>query len=295
MSWQLASDVAICRRRGREGLVVDKIIVEDLDRAKRAAEGDALRSALLASISHDFRTPLSAILGAASTLHSMSQVLTESQKADLLATIIDESERLNRFLTNLLDMTKLRSGAVMPNSGLHNLGEVIGSALKRASKILAGHHVEVELVNDVSMVDIDPVLFEHVLFNLLDNTAKYAPLNTTVYIWSWRDRDSIGLRVLDEGQGIPPAELQYIFDSFYRRKEAANVRAGTGLGLEISRGFIEAMHGTITAANRTDRSGAVFTIRLPIPAKTQRAGQIGTPRLSGYSRQPTIGRHEPQQ
>src|SRR5262249_4094703 len=94
-------------------LVVDEIIVEDLDRAKRAAEGDALRSALLTSISHDFRTPLSAILGAASTLHSMSQVLNESQKADLLATIIDESERLNRFLTNLLDMTTLKSGTVV--------------------------------------------------------------------------------------------------------------------------------------------------------------------------------------
>src|SRR5262249_22903067 len=160
------------------------------------------------------------------------------------------------------------------------LGEVIGSALKRASKILAGHHVEVELVNDVSMVDIDPVLFEHVLFNLLDNTAKYAPLNTTVYIWSWRDRDSIGLRVLDEGQGIPPHELKYIFDVSYRGKGGPIGGAGPSLELEISRVFIKATHGPITAANRTDRSGAVFTIRLPIPAKTQRAGQIGTPRLS---------------
>jgi two-component system sensor histidine kinase KdpD len=275
---------------------VDKITVEDLDHTKLATEADGLRSALLASISHDFRTPLSAILGAASTLHSMSQVLTESQKADLLATIIDESERLNRFLTNLLDMTRLKSGAVVPNFGLHDLGEVIGSALKGASKILAGHPVEVELTKEVPMVDLDPILFEQVLFNLLDNAAKYAPPGTSVYIRSWRDRDSIGLRVLDEGDGIPSGELPYIFDKFYRCKEANNVRAGTRLGLEISRGFIEAMHGTITAANRTDRSGAAFTIRLPIPAKTQkRAGQIGTPRLSAYSRQPTIARHEPQQ
>jgi len=249
-------------------LAVDETIVEDLDRAKRAAEADGLRSALLTSISHDFRTPLAAILGAATILRSMSQVLNESQKADLLATIIDESERLNRFLVNLLDMTKLRSGAVVPNSGLHDLGEVIGSALERASKILAGHPVEVELAKDVPMVDIDPILFEQVLFNLFDNAAKYAPPGTTVHIRSWQDQDSVGLRVLDEGEGIPPGELQYIFDRFYRCKEADNVQAGTGLGLEISRGFIEAMHGTITAANRTDRSGAAFTIRLPIPAKT---------------------------
>jgi len=275
---------------------VDEIIVEDLDCAKRAAEAGGLRSALLSSISHDFRTPLAAILGAASTLRSMSQVLNESQKADLLATIIDESERLNRFLANLLDMTKLKSGAVVPNFGLHELGGVIGSALERASKILVGHPVEVELAKDVPMVDIDPILFEQVLFNLLDNAAKYAPPGTPVHIRSWRDRDSVGLKVLDEGEGIPPGELQYIFDSFYRCKEADNVRAGSGLGLEISRGFIEAMHGSIIAANRTDRSGAAFTIRLPIPAKTQqRAEQIGTPHPSANSRQPTIARHEPQQ
>ena len=252
---------------------MDEITVEDLDRAKLATEGDRLRSALIASISHDFRTPLSAILGAASTLQSVSQLLNESQKADLIATIIDESERLNRFLTNLLDMTKLKSGAVVPNSGLHDFGEVIGSALERANKILAGHPIKVELAKDVPMVDIDPILFEQALFNLLDNAAKYAPPGTTVHIQSWRDRDSIGLRVLDEGQGIPSGELQYIFDKFYRCKKADNMRPGTGLGLEISRGFIEAMRGTITAANRTDRSGAAFTIRLPIPAKTQqRAG-----------------------
>ena len=163
---------------------MDEIIVEDLDRAKPTAEGDRLRSALLTSISHDFRTPLAAILEAASTLRSMSQVLNESQKADLLATIIDESERLNRFLTNLLDMTKLKSGAVVPNSRLHDLGEIIVSALERASKILAGHPVEVELAKDEPMADIDPILFEQVLFNLLDNAAKYAPPGTTVHIRS---------------------------------------------------------------------------------------------------------------
>src|SRR5262249_10157670 len=150
-----------------------------------------------------------AILGAASMLRSMSQVLNESQKADLLATIIDESERLNHFLVNLLDMTKLTSGAVVPNSGLHDLGEGIGSALERASKMLAGHPVEVELAKDVPMVDIDPILFEQVLFNLFDNAAKYAPPGTTVHVRSFRDGVSVGLMVLDEGDGIPPGELQH--------------------------------------------------------------------------------------
>jgi two-component system sensor histidine kinase KdpD len=124
---------------------MDEIVGQERDCSKRAAEADRLLPALLASLSHDLRTPLAAALGAARTLRTMSHVLNESQKADFLTTIIDESERLNRFIANLLDMTKLESGAVVPNSGLHDLGEVIGSALERASKILAGHRVEVEM------------------------------------------------------------------------------------------------------------------------------------------------------
>jgi two-component system sensor histidine kinase KdpD len=110
------------------------------------------------------------------------------------------------------------------------------------------------------------VLFEQVLFNLLDNASKYAPPGTTVRIQSWRDGNTVYLQVLDQGAGIPPADLEHIFDKFYRAQKGDQVRAGTGLGLAISRGFIEALNGTIAAANRTDRSGAVFTIKLPVPA-----------------------------
>jgi two-component system sensor histidine kinase KdpD len=233
---------------------------------KRAAEADRLRSALLTSISHDLKTPLASVLGAAGTLRNLSNLLDEQAKADLIATIIDESERLNRFIANLLDMTKLESGAVAPNSALHDIGEVVGSALERASKILAQHRVEVDLAEDLPMVEIDPVLFEQVLFNVLDNAAKYAPPGTTVRIQSWQSGDFVSLQVLDEGEGIPPGDLEHIFDKFYRARKVDQVRAGTGLGLAISRGFVEAMHGTISGANRTDRNGAVFTIRLPVPA-----------------------------
>ncbi len=252
-------------------LAIERVrLVEDLDRAKRAAEADRLRSALLTSISHDLKTPLAAVLGAAGTLRSLSDDLDEHAKADLVATIIDELERLNRFIANLLDMTKLELGAVVPNAALHDLGEIVGSALERASKILSRHRVEVDLAKDLPMVQIDPVLFEQALFNLLDNAAKYAPAGTAVRIQSWRDPDGVGLMVLDEGEGIPPGDLEHIFDKFYRARKADHVRAGTGLGLAISRGFVEAMHGTIVAGNRADRTGAVFTIRLPIPADTQK-------------------------
>ena len=247
-------------------LAIERVyLVEDVDRAKRTIETDRLRSALLTSISHDLKTPLAAVLGAAGTLRDLPAALTDAEKADLLATIIDESERLNRFIANLLDMTKLESGAIVPNAAPHDLDEIVGSALRRAGKILARHRVELELASALPMVDVDAVLFEQVLFNVLDNAAKYSPEGTTVRIRSWRDRDAVCLEVLDEGDGIPPADLEHIFDKFYRVEKGDQVRAGTGLGLAISRGFIEAMHGTITAANRSDRSGAVFAIRLPIP------------------------------
>jgi two-component system sensor histidine kinase KdpD len=252
-------------------LAIERVdLVEDLERARRTAETDRLRSALLTSISHDLKTPLAAVLGAAGTLRDLSHALTEAEKAELLATVIDESERLNRFIANLLDMTKLESGAIVPNTALHDLGEIVGSSLRRAGKILARHHVELELAAGLPMLNLDAVLFEQVLFNLLDNAAKYSPEGTTVRIVGWRDNESVWLQILDEGEGIPAADLELIFDKFHRAQKGDHVRAGTGLGLAISRGFVEALRGTITAANRADRPGAVFTIRLPVPAATEK-------------------------
>ena len=252
--------------RDQGALAIERVrLVEDMDRVERAAETERLRSALLTSISHDLKTPLAAVLGAAGAMRDLGSKLSDAEKLDLLSTIIDESERLNRFIANLLDMTKLESGAIAPNVALHDLGEVVGSALRRAGRILAHHRVELELAPDLPMLKLDAVLFEQVLFNLLDNAAKYAPIDTTVRIQGWRSRDSVWLCVLDEGNGIPLQDLDHIFDKFYRAQKTDQVRAGTGLGLAISRGFVEAMHGTIVAANRTDRSGAAFTISLPIP------------------------------
>ena len=252
-------------------LAIERVkLVEEMDRVERAAETERLRSALLTSISHDLKTPLAAVLGSAGTLRDLAENLSAAEKAELLGTIIDESERLNRFIANLLDMTKLESGAITPNVALHDLGEIVGSALRRASRILSRHEVALELAPDLPMLRIDAVLFEQVLFNLLDNAAKYAPAETTIRIQAWRDGEAVYLRVIDEGSGISPSDIDHVFDKFYRAQKTDQVRAGTGLGLAISRGFVEAMHGTIVAANRTDRAGAMFTIRLPIPRETQR-------------------------
>ncbi|MGM4930886.1 DUF4118 domain-containing protein [Tardiphaga sp. 619_E2_N8_5] len=254
----------------QSALAIERVqLVEDMDRAQRNVESDRLRQALLTSISHDLKTPLASVLGAASTLRDLSPKLSEAEKADLLGTVIDESERLNRFIANLLDMTKLESGAVVPNAALQDLTEIVGSALRRAGKILSRHRVALDLSPNLPMLELDAVLFEQVLFNLLDNAAKYAPDDTTIAIRAIRDKESVSLQVMDEGAGIPPADLEQVFDKFYRANKGDHVRAGTGLGLAISRGFVEAMHGTISATNRADRSGAVLTIRLPVPPASE--------------------------
>ena len=248
-------------------LAIERVrLVEDLDRAKLLSETDRLRQALLTSISHDLRTPLASVLGAASTLRDLDGALDPEAKLDLLGTVIDEAERLNRFIANLLDMTRLEAGAVAPNRAETDVGEIVEAALRRAAKILTAHRVEVETAPDLPPLALDAVLFEQALFNLLDNAAKYAPEGTAIRVQSWQDGRRLVLQVLDEGDGIPAGDVERIFDKFYRARKGDRVRAGTGLGLAIARGFVEAMGGTLTASNRTDRAGAAFTLAFPAPA-----------------------------
>ncbi len=252
-------------------LAIERVnLVEDVDRARLIAETDRLRAALLTSISHDLRTPLASILGSAT---SLSEALDASTRLSLIRNIQDEAERLNRFIGNLLDMTRLESGPLRLRTGAIELSDAIGSALRRASKILAEHRTQVMLQQDLPMLDLDEVLFEQVLFNLLDNAGKYAPTGSLITIKAWQDGGSVVVQVLDEGPGIPPADLERVFDKFYRVGGADRRRAGTGLGLAICRGFVEAMHGSITVNNRTDRPGAAFTMRLPVFAEAERAAE----------------------
>jgi two-component system sensor histidine kinase KdpD len=247
-------------------LAIERVtLARDLHLARLQAETDRLRSALLTSISHDLRTPLASILGSATSLASRRVELDQATEDALLATIVEVADRLNRFIGNLLDMTRLESGALQPRGDLTVLSDLFGAALARANKILARHEVEVDLAAGLPMLNLDMVLFEQVLFNLLDNAAKYAPPGSLIQLRAYRDGEQVILQVIDEGEGIPPRDVARIFDKFYRAQGEDRQRAGTGLGLAICRGFVEAMGGTITAANRTDRSGAIITITLPVP------------------------------
>jgi len=238
-------------------------LAEAIDRARVMAETERLRAALLTSISHDLRTPLATIIGSLTSLRSYGASYDDKTRDEFMATIQAEAERLNRFIGNLLDMTRLEAGAIDLKPELADLAEIVGTALQRTAKLLAAHRVVIEIDPDMPMLRTDYLLLEQALFNLLDNAAKYAPAGSRVLIRGRRDGGSVLVEIVDEGPGIPAQELERIFDKFYRVQAQDRQRAGTGLGLPICRGFVEALGGTISAGNRRDGSGAVFAIRLP--------------------------------
>ncbi len=256
-------------------LAIERVnLVEDIERARITAETDRLRAALLTSLSHDLRTPLASILGSATSLSSSGQVLDELTKRELLHTIRDEAERLNRFIGNLLDMSRLESGPLSLRTQRVDIVDIVGSVLRRATRVLAEHKTDIRLQPDLPMLDLDEVLFEQILFNLLDNAAKYAPAGSTITISAVRDRNAVRLQIIDEGPGIPAPDIPHVFEKFYRAGGGDRRRAGTGLGLAICKGFVEAMAGTIEVANRTDRTGAIFTVKLPVPSNALGAVEV---------------------
>jgi two-component system sensor histidine kinase KdpD len=237
-------------------------LAETIDQARLQVETERLRNAMLTSVSHDLRTPLTTIIAAHSTLKAMGPTGDPAIRTELVERAQDEAERLNRFIGNLLDMTRLESGSLNIRLEPIDLVDVIESALERARPLLANHVVDVDLDPDLPMASADFLLLEQVVFNLLDNAAKYSPPNTTIGVRAQGDKGGVTIAVMDQGEGIPEPSLETIFNKFTRLQVGDKKRAGTGLGLPICRGFVEAMGGTVTAANRQDRPGAIFSIRL---------------------------------
>jgi two-component system, OmpR family, sensor histidine kinase KdpD len=252
-------------------------LAQEMATARLAAETERLRSALLASLSHDLKTPLASILGAVTSLRAFNDLYDSKARDELAATIEDEAERLTRFVANLLDMTRLDSGEIQIETAPVDLGEVIATALQRAGRLLAAHRIELNVASNLPLVSADAVLLEQVLVNVLDNGAKYTPAGTLIQIEAAAEPDGIRLDVIDEGPGIPESELERVFEKFHRAAERDRRRAGTGLGLAIARGFIQALGGTISVSNRQDRPGARFSIRLParlyVPAPSNEAAE----------------------
>jgi two-component system sensor histidine kinase KdpD len=256
---------------GRQAaLALERVMLaERAQREQVQVEAERLRTALLSSLSHDMRTPLGAITGAASSLLADGDAggaLAEPTRRGLLKSILAESERMNRLIGNLLDMIRLESGALEPQRDWQPLEEVVGVALIRLEERLREHPVEVRLPPDLPLVLLDGLLIEQVFVNLLENAVKYTPAGTPLEISASVQDGAIVVDVADRGPGFPPGEEGRLFDKFYRVPGAA-VAGGVGLGLTICRGVVTAHGGRIWAENRAG-GGAAFHFTLPL---------VGTP------------------
>ncbi|MFN8493023.1 MAG: sensor histidine kinase KdpD [Caldilineaceae bacterium] len=229
-------------------------------------ETERLRNTLLSSISHDLRTPLASITGAASSLLDSNGALPPATHHELLTTIVEESERLNYLLSNLLDMTRLEAGTVQVHKEWQPLEEVIGSALTRLARQLQDRQVTTQLPPDLPLAPLDGVLIEQVLTNLLENVIKYTAAGSPLEIQVHATKGEVFVSVADHGPGLPEQQQERIFAKFYRL-HPDDLQHGAGLGLTISRGIVEAHGGRIWAANRADGSGAIFTFTLPLDGK----------------------------
>jgi two-component system sensor histidine kinase KdpD len=239
-------------------------LVADVEAARLANETERLRSALLSSLSHDLRTPLVSILGAAASLINYGDEIDTNDRRELAATIQDEAERLNRFVQNLLDMTKLGSGALKPNADWADLHDIVRAAVDRSNKLSKDRQIKIDIDPQMPLLCVDSVLMGQVFFNLIDNACKYSPLGSTVTVWARNRKGRAYIEVCDQGPGIPEADRERVFDMFYRVEAVDKQTAGTGLGLAICRGIVELHHGTITAEPGLHGTGTCIVIHLPL-------------------------------
>ncbi|HTE36630.1 MAG TPA: DUF4118 domain-containing protein, partial [Reyranella sp.] len=243
-------------------------LAADIDQARLGAERERLRSSMLTSVSHDLRTPLASIIGALSSFRSYRDRYDDTTRDDLLGTALSEAERLDRFVGNLLDMTRLDAGVIVPKRETVEVGDLISTTLRRAAPVLKDRVVVSTVAPDLPTLSLDFVLAEQALFNILDNAAKYSASGGRIEVEGRRADGRIKggrleIVVRDDGPGIDPAALDRLFDKFYRADDGDRRRAGTGLGLAIAKGFVEVQGGTIAARNRRDRSGAEFVVSYP--------------------------------
>jgi two-component system, OmpR family, sensor histidine kinase KdpD len=240
---------------------------EQADAARRAwerLEAERLRNTLLSAVSHDLRTPLSAITGSVSSLTETGDRLAPEARTEMLQTIAAEAERMERLINNLLDMTRLESGGLVLKKEWQPLQEVVGSALHHLDRQLRGREIKLSVPADMPLVLIDAVAIEQVLVNLLHNALEYTPASAPIEITATAATDEVTLAVADQGPGLPPGTEQRLFEKFYRAPvSVGQTRVGVGLGLAICKGIIEAHGGRIIAGNRPGGGGAIFSFALP--------------------------------
>jgi two-component system sensor histidine kinase KdpD len=224
-----------------------------------------LKTALLNAVSHDLRTPLASVLASAESLRQPDVDWSEEERQDFLLTIEQEAQRLNNIVGNLLDLSRIQGGTLHPDRGWYEPGGLIADVVARLRARYPQHAFACDVPPDLPPVYLDPVEIDQVLTNLLDNAAKYSPTGTKIWLSAQRDERELRVQIADRGRGLPEEALRHLFTPFYRVPQHRSQPGppGTGLGLAVARGLIEAHGGQIWAANR-DGGGATFTFTLPL-------------------------------
>ncbi|MGW8369391.1 MAG: sensor histidine kinase [Gammaproteobacteria bacterium] len=237
-------------------------LVGQLQQANLTSERERLRAALLSSVSHDLRTPLSSIIGSASSLVAYEEALKEEDKRALLQSVLEESERLDRYIQNLLDMTRLGQGMLQLRWDWEDTLDLVSAASRRLRLPSRGIHLKTDVSRYAQFIYVHGDLIEQALVNLLENAARYSPPGATIVVRALRKNGEVHIEIRDEGPGIPEDKREKIFDPFYRISKQDS-QSGTGLGLTICRGIIRAHGGEIEADSPADGRGALFRIRIP--------------------------------
>lgn len=240
-------------------------LVTDLEQARLVTETEQLRSALLSSVSHDLRTPLASIIGSTSSLLEYGESFSENDRCELLTTILEEAQRLDRYIQNLLDMTRLGQGSLKLRRDWVDLHDIVSSSITRLQNALKGIVIDIDIAETVPLLWVHGVLIEQAVVNLLDNAMRFSPENGRIRITGRSGDNRIEMNICDEGPGIPENEREKIFDMFYtvRRGDMGTLQ-GTGLGLAICRGMIAAHGGDVSAHNGLNNRGTCMRITLPI-------------------------------
>ncbi|MDD5254878.1 MAG: DUF4118 domain-containing protein [Candidatus Omnitrophica bacterium] len=223
---------------------------------------EKLQTALLNSVSHDLRTPLSSIAGSLSALLDNDAGLDDATRKELLEAAFFESEQLNRLVSNLLDMTRMEAGALKISRKACELRDVLGATLEQLKEKIGARNIRIDIPDDFPEISVDFFFMMKVFSNLIDNALKYSSADTPIDITAAALKDEVNIEIKDHGSGIPKEDLKRIFEKFYRAARTHQI-TGTGLGLSICKGIIEAHGGRIIAKNNPDR-GAAFMITLPL-------------------------------
>lgn len=244
-------------------------LVGALEDARLESETERLRSALLSSVSHDLRTPLASIIGSSSSLLEYGGNFTEADRRELLTTVLEEARRLDRYIQNLLDMTRVGQGGISLRRDWVDLNDLVAGAIARLGAALDRVHLELAIGEEAAVVHVHGVFIEQVLINLLDNAARHTPPGRTVTVSARRKGEGVEIDVCDEGPGIPEAQREKVFEMFYSVRERGRGREGAGLGLAICRGLVGAHGGTIEVLGRPDGTGTCLRVTLPHAAPAE--------------------------